>query len=289
MKTNTAADEEEEDNEEDDEETGAKKSAKKSFANETDDDECYDYLLSMPIKSFTNKKLKELSDSVKKLKGEIKDLEAKSLKNLWENDLVEFEKELDKQDKRDQDTINNAIKKKQKAKGHKKAKKPIVAVTKKEDGDKKPKVDKDGKKIQGPKALPGAENTKKKKKENDDDSTQDNREKKPRKPKKKKEDDSDTDVSTQQDKATKKPKKEKVVKEAKPQESTSLFDKYNVNKDKWASDLDSSADKVNNNLKRKQNGKPKANVKKMNLGDSDSDSDGEDGNVMNYINSNKIS
>lgn len=59
--------------------------------------------MSMPIKSFTVKKIKALSDDAKKLKGEIKELEAKSLKDLWEADLEEFEKELGKQDKRDED------------------------------------------------------------------------------------------------------------------------------------------------------------------------------------------
>lgn len=79
----------------------------------------------MPIKSFTIKKIKELSEAAKKLKGEIKVLEAKSLKDIWESDLQDLEKELEKQDKRDADFIANANKKKMKQKGHKKAKKPI--------------------------------------------------------------------------------------------------------------------------------------------------------------------
>jgi hypothetical protein len=57
----------------------------------------------MPIKSFTLKKIKELAETVKKLKGEIKVMEANSLKDLWEADLQELEKELEKQDKRDAD------------------------------------------------------------------------------------------------------------------------------------------------------------------------------------------
>jgi len=59
--------------------------------------------MSMPIKSFTIKKIKELSEAVKKFRGEIKVMEAKSLKDLWEADLQELEKELEKQDKRDAD------------------------------------------------------------------------------------------------------------------------------------------------------------------------------------------
>merc|ERR1711964_285181 len=95
---------------------------------------------------FTIKKIKELSDAAKKLKGEIKEMESKSVQDLWEADLVEFEKELTKQDSRDRDFINNAFKKKMKQKGHKKVRKPVVAPVKKDDngGDKK-KVDKDEK------------------------------------------------------------------------------------------------------------------------------------------------
>lgn len=60
-------------------------------------------MLSMPIKSFTIKKIKALSEENKKLRGEIKVMEANSLKDLWEADLQELEKELEKQDKRDAD------------------------------------------------------------------------------------------------------------------------------------------------------------------------------------------
>lgn len=281
MRTATGVDVDEElDEEEQEGEGGQPKKSVKKFANETDDDECQDYLLSMPIKSFTIKKIKELSDAAKKLKGEIKELESKSLSDLWEADLVEFEKELTKQDNRDRDFINNAIKKKMKQKGHKKAKKPIVAWVKKDDNnpDKK-KVDKDGKKIQGPKPLPGQE--KKKKKDAEEDSTQDPNEKKVKKPRKKKEEnkgDSDTDMSSQD--AKKKPKiikekatKEKETKKPKAEESSSLFDKQKVQREK--SDVESSADKVNATLKRKQNGSHKANVKKRNFG-SESDSDAEE-------------
>jgi len=49
------------------------------------------YLLDMPIRSFTNKKIKALADSVKKLETEIAVLTRKNEKDLWLDDLAELE------------------------------------------------------------------------------------------------------------------------------------------------------------------------------------------------------
>jgi len=47
----------------------------------------FDYLMNMAIKSFTNKKVKELNDSLAKTEEEIKTLSGKSEKMLWIEDL----------------------------------------------------------------------------------------------------------------------------------------------------------------------------------------------------------
>lgn len=75
----------------------------------------------------------------------------------------------------------------------------------------------------------------------------------------------------------KKPKKEKELKEketkkAKQEETSSLFDKQNVQRNNVV-DIESSAEQTNKTLKRKQNGAHKANVKKKSIA---SDSDSED-------------
>ncbi|KAI1876939.1 uncharacterized protein JN550_001011 [Neoarthrinium moseri] len=53
----------------------------------------YDYLLSMPIWSFTQERLDRLKDQLIKKKAEHDELEAKSEKDLWCTDLDEFEAE----------------------------------------------------------------------------------------------------------------------------------------------------------------------------------------------------
>ncbi|KAH8681370.1 DNA topoisomerase [Xylariales sp. PMI_506] len=57
----------------------------------------YDYLLSMPIWSFTQERLDRLKEQIAKKKGEHDELEAKSEKDLWCADLEEFELEWENQ------------------------------------------------------------------------------------------------------------------------------------------------------------------------------------------------
>ncbi|KAK8118951.1 DNA topoisomerase II [Apiospora kogelbergensis] len=79
----TKADEDEVDAEgDDDAEVGA-----------DDDARDYDYLLSMPIWSFTQERLDRLKEAIAKKKGEHDDLEALSERDLWCRDLDEFELE----------------------------------------------------------------------------------------------------------------------------------------------------------------------------------------------------
>ncbi|RFU77270.1 dna topoisomerase ii [Trichoderma arundinaceum] len=74
--------EEEEDEEEDAEENGGARD--------------YDYLLSMPIWSLTAERLEKLKDAIRRKKAEYDELEAKSDKDLWCEDLVAFEAEWEK-------------------------------------------------------------------------------------------------------------------------------------------------------------------------------------------------
>lgn len=56
----------------------------------------FDYLMNMAIKSFTNKRIRELTDTLAKIEEEINALKAKSPKNLWLDDLKELEEAYDK-------------------------------------------------------------------------------------------------------------------------------------------------------------------------------------------------
>lgn len=57
----------------------------------------YDYLLSMPIWSLTAERLEKLNDAIAKKKAEHDELQAKSEKDLWCEDLNDFMAEWDKQ------------------------------------------------------------------------------------------------------------------------------------------------------------------------------------------------
>ncbi|PTB45651.1 hypothetical protein M441DRAFT_131000 [Trichoderma asperellum CBS 433.97] len=56
----------------------------------------YDYLLSMPIWSLTAERLEKLKDAIRKKKAEYDELDAKSDKDLWCEDLAAFEAEWEK-------------------------------------------------------------------------------------------------------------------------------------------------------------------------------------------------
>lgn len=57
-------------------------------------DESYDYLLNLNINNLTYEKSEELKKELNNTKKEIKELEKKSIKSLWINELVELKKEL---------------------------------------------------------------------------------------------------------------------------------------------------------------------------------------------------
>ncbi|KAM0259045.1 hypothetical protein ACHAQJ_003546 [Trichoderma viride] len=79
--TKKTAEEEEEDEEDGGESGGARD---------------YDYLLSMPIWSLTAERLEKLKDAIRRKKAEYDELEAKSDKDLWCEDLNAFEAEWEK-------------------------------------------------------------------------------------------------------------------------------------------------------------------------------------------------
>lgn len=110
----------------------------------------FGYLMDMPIRSFTNKKIRELADSVKKIETELGILTSKNEKDLWMEDLTElekayvrFEKEWEKShlptDKKKNDRKKRVVKKN--------------AVKNKENNEKTKKDD--DKKGPKPKKLPG--------------------------------------------------------------------------------------------------------------------------------------
>ncbi|KAI0457803.1 DNA topoisomerase [Xylaria acuta] len=66
-----------------------------------DDSRGYDYLLSMPIWSFTQERLDRLKDQIEKKKAEHDDLQALSEKDLWCKDLEDFEETWENQLKLD--------------------------------------------------------------------------------------------------------------------------------------------------------------------------------------------
>jgi len=139
--------------------------------------------MNMAIKSFTNKKVKELNDNLSKTEEEIKLLSGKTEKMLWIEDLNAVEEGYHKffeAWKKEHDSS------KKKKKEIRKVKKNKIQPKKAEDKDK----DKD-KKGPKPKKLPGFEEdtqdtTQKKNKKNEgDDSASDNTEKKVKKQNKK--------------------------------------------------------------------------------------------------------
>ncbi|KAI1497308.1 DNA topoisomerase [Biscogniauxia marginata] len=77
---------------------------------EIDDARGYDYLLSMPIWSFTQERLDRLKEQITKKKAEHDELEALSEKDLWCRDLDDFEAEWENQLKLDAE-ISTGIRK----------------------------------------------------------------------------------------------------------------------------------------------------------------------------------
>jgi len=51
----------------------------------------YDYLMNMSIKSFTNKKIRDLTETLSKLQQELEAIQSKTEKELWIADLTELE------------------------------------------------------------------------------------------------------------------------------------------------------------------------------------------------------
>lgn len=174
----------------------------------------FDYLMNMAIKSFTNKKIRELNDTLAKIEHDLQTLNSKSEQMLWIEDL---------------DALEDAYKKffetwKKEHEGNKKKKVALRKVKKnkaqKKGDDKEKDKDKKGPK---PKRLPGFEDDttqdtaqKKQKKEGDDESDN-NSEKKPKKQKKKKDGENAENVENAENAENANGEKEgKVKKERKP-------------------------------------------------------------------------
>jgi len=60
------------------------------------ENETYDYLLRLQLRTFTAEKVKSLKDDVKNLQDKHKLISNTSEKNMWKNELKEFKKEYDK-------------------------------------------------------------------------------------------------------------------------------------------------------------------------------------------------
>ncbi|KAI0191706.1 DNA topoisomerase [Xylaria flabelliformis] len=92
----TKSEEDEEDEAENTEETAA-----------DDDARAYDYLLSMPIWSFTQERLDRLKEQMEKKKAEYDELENTSEKDLWCRELEEFEETWNHQLRQDAEITSN--------------------------------------------------------------------------------------------------------------------------------------------------------------------------------------
>ena len=57
-------------------------------------DDSYNYLLNMPLSSITKEKMTELAEKIKGLKDKIKELQKKTIEEMWLADLDEIEKEF---------------------------------------------------------------------------------------------------------------------------------------------------------------------------------------------------
>lgn len=57
-------------------------------------DDSYNYLLNMPLSSITKEKMIELAEKIKGLKDKIKELQKKTIEEMWLNDLDEIEREF---------------------------------------------------------------------------------------------------------------------------------------------------------------------------------------------------
>jgi len=111
------------------------------------------YLLDMTIRSFTNKKIKALADSVKKLETEIAVLTRKNEKDLWLEDLAELETAYVKFEKEWEKSHQPTDKKNQRKK--RVVKKNAVKKDKENNDNDKDKKKDDKNKGPKPKKLPG--------------------------------------------------------------------------------------------------------------------------------------
>ena len=57
-------------------------------------DGSYNYLLNMPLSSITKEKMTELAEKIKGLKDKIKELQKKTIEEMWLEDLDEIEREF---------------------------------------------------------------------------------------------------------------------------------------------------------------------------------------------------
>jgi DNA topoisomerase-2 len=58
--------------------------------------ESYDYLLTLPVRTMTIGRLEELRATVEKLREKLRETEEKTEKNMWEDELLVFEKQYQK-------------------------------------------------------------------------------------------------------------------------------------------------------------------------------------------------
>jgi DNA topoisomerase-2 len=81
---------------------------------DSEENSAYNYLLKLQVRTFTSNKVSELKEEIKRLENRIKIIKETSEKQLWLNDLIEFENEYKKWEKSMNENDNKEIKKNKK-------------------------------------------------------------------------------------------------------------------------------------------------------------------------------
>ncbi len=81
---------------------------------DSDENSGYNYLLKLQVRTFTSNKVSQLKDEIISLENKIKKIKGISEKQLWLNDLSEFENEYKKWEKSMNENDNKESKKNKK-------------------------------------------------------------------------------------------------------------------------------------------------------------------------------
>ena len=98
-----------------DEEVVIKELEKRGYDREikkdSDEEGGYNYLLSLHVRTFTANKIKQLNNDIANIKDKLGNIKATSDKQMWLNDLKEFENEYEKWLKKMEEQKNKINKK----------------------------------------------------------------------------------------------------------------------------------------------------------------------------------